>query len=610
MAVRTLSDLVFHVREAAAGRAELLSVRLPKGREALSTSDFISNVHSLALALEDIGVRPGDRVAIFSENRPEWPTVDFACHLVGAPTVPIFPTLPADRVGYILRNSGSRLVFYSDAAKRDLLHELQDALTTPVHGVAFDADAAAEGSAAGAGEGGADAAGAGTTLTRLTGLGAARRGEVPLARFRDRVAEDDLASIIYTSGTTGDPKGVMLSHRNLVSNFLACGELFKVGPADLALSLLPLSHVFQRTVDHLCFYRGVSIHYVTRESQVERELAHARPTLLTSVPLLYERLYVRMTEDIERRDPLRRLAGRWAVTVGRRHAAERRHGFVGPLLALQRQLAERLVFRQLRSRLGGRLRLPISGGAPLGREVGDFFEAIGMPVFQGYGLTEASPVLAANAPRQLRQGSVGRLLPDVELRLAEDGEILVKGPGVMRGYWENPEATRETVDEEGWLHTGDVGLLDRSGYLFITDRKKDFLVTAGGQKIAPQPIETLLTGHPLISQAVVVGDNFPFPAVLVVPDFEQLAAAVSEELAPEELVEHAEARRRIAAVLAELNAELPETERLRRFKLLARPFTRGAGELTPTFKVRRKVIALRYAAEIASLYQKKPENPP
>jgi long-chain acyl-CoA synthetase len=597
MTVRTLADLLFHVREAAAGRGELLSVCLPRGREALSTSDFVSNVHSLALALEDLGVKAGDRVAIFSENRPEWPTVDFACQLLGAPTVPLFPTLPADRVGYVLRNSGSRLVFYSDAAKRDLLAELQDALTTPVEGVAFDADAAPAGGGA---------AGPGTTLTRLIGRGAARRGEMPLSRFRDRVAEDDLASIIYTSGTTGDPKGVMLSHRNLVSNFLACGELFKLGPADLALSFLPLSHVFQRTIDHLCFYRGVSVHYVTREAEVARELAAARPTILTSVPLLYERLYVRMTEELARQGPLRRLAGRWAVAVGRRHAAERRHGFVGPLLALERQLAERLAFRKLRALLGGRLRLPISGGAPLAREVGDFFEAIGMPVFQGYGLTEASPVLAVNAPRQTRQGSVGRLLPDVELRLAADGEILVKGPGVMRGYWENPEATRESVDEDGWLHTGDLGLLDRSGYLFITDRKKDILVTAGGRKIAPQPIESLLTGHPLISQAVVVGDNFPYPAVLVVPDFQRLAAALGEPLAPEELVEHPESRRRIAAVLADLSGGLAEADRLRRFKLLARPFTREAGELTPTFNVRRKVIALRYAAEIAALYQRPP----
>jgi long-chain acyl-CoA synthetase len=313
-----------------------------------------------------------------------------------------------------------------------------------------------------------------------------------------------------------------------------------------------------------------------------------------------------MTEELARQGPLRRLAGRWAVAVGRRHAAERRHGFVGPLLALERQLAERLAFRKLRALLGGRLRLPISGGAPLAREVGDFFEAIGMPVFQGYGLTEASPVLAVNAPRQTREGSVGRLLPDVELRLAADGEILVKGPGVMRGYWENPEATRESVDEDGWLHTGDLGLLDRSGYLFITDRKKDILVTAGGRKIAPQPIESLLTGHPLISQAVVVGDNFPYPAVLVVPDFQRLAAALGEPLAPEELVEHPESRRRIAAVLADLSGGLAEADRLRRFKLLARPFTREAGELTPTFNVRRKVIALRYAAEIAALYQRPP----
>ncbi len=591
MAVATLSELVFHVRDVAGGRTDLLSVRLGEQRETLSARDFLANVHSLVLALEELGVERGDRVAIFSENRPEWPLVDFACQLLGVPTVPVHPALGARAVGYILRNSGSRLLFYSDAAKRDLLSELRSALTDPPQVVAMDGDATLKG---------------GVSLTRLLGRGAARRGEVPLERYRGAVGEDDLASLIYTSGTTGDPKGVMLSHRNLVSNFLACGELFDVGRRDLALSFLPLAHVFQRTVDYLCFYRGVPIHYVPNVEDVVRELRELRPTILTSVPRLYERAYVKLAGRLLEERPLRRLLVKWAIGVGKRHAVERHRGIVGPLLALQRQLAERLVYRGVRARFGGRLRIAISGGAPLGREVSEFFEAIGMPVFQGYGLTEAAPIVATNAPGQHRQGSVGRTVPEVELRVAEDGEILAKGPGVMRGYWRNPGATREIVDDEGWLHTGDVGELDKSGYLFITDRKKDLLVTSEGRSVAPQPIENLLTGHRLISQAVVVGDGRPYPAALLVPDFVELAARVGEEeLKPVDLVEHPAARRAIAEILAEVNARLDEHERLRRFKLLARELTIEDGELTPTLKIRRRAVGRRHSEQIDSLYAKK-----
>jgi len=586
MPVSTLSDLVFHIRDVSAGRQELLSVRLPKGRETLSATDFLSNVHSLALALEALGVTRGDRVAIFSENRSEWHVVDFACQLVGAATVPLYPTLAAQQVGYILRNSGSRLVFYSDARKRDLLVELQKALTVPLQVVAFEGEATVPG---------------GMSITRLMGQEAARRGDVPIERFRGRVEPEDLASIVYTSGTTGDPKGVMLSHRNLVSNFLACAEIFKVDPRDRALSFLPLAHVFQRTVDHLCFYRGVAIHYVPAVERVQSALTAVRPTLLVAVPRFYERAYLRVVSRLAKENALRQLLFRWAIGTGKRYATARQ-SFIGPLLALRRQLAERLVFRHIRARFGGRLRIAISGGAPLAREVSEFFEAVGMPVFQGYGLTESSPVLASNAPHRQRQGSVGKALTGVELRFGADGEILARGPGIMLGYWKNPQATEEAIDAEGWLHTGDVGWLDQSGYLFISDRKKDLLVTSGGKNITPQPIENLLTSHGLISQAVVVGDGYPYAAVLLVPDFDQLAAEV--EAPSQELIEHPRTREKIDRIVREVNGKLTEHERLRRWKLLDHELTVEAGELTPTLKIRRKVIAQRYAEQIASLYLK------
>jgi len=588
MAVRTLADLLFHVRDVAAGRTDLLSVRLPKGRETLSTSDFVKNVHGLALALERLGIEKGHRVAIFSENRPEWHVVDFACQLLGAATVPLYPSLPAAQLGYILRNSGCRLVFYSDAEKRDLLLEVRASLTTTPELVAFDGDAAIV-------DGG--------SITRMMGREAERRGEVPIERFRGRVEADDLASLIYTSGTTGDPKGVMLSHHNLVSNFLACGEIFALGKDDVALSFLPLSHVFQRTVDYLCFHRGVRLRYVPSIERIQAALTEVRPTLLTSVPRLYERAYIRILANVRKESPGRQALFHWAVAVGRRHAEARAHGFVGPFLALRRALADRLVFRRLRERFGGRLRIAISGGAALAREVSELFEAVGLPIYQGYGLTETSPVLAANAPDQHRQGSVGKPLSNVELRVAEDGEILARGPGVMRGYWENPQATGEAVDAEGWLHTGDLGHLDRSGFVFVTDRKKDILVTSGGKNIAPQPIETRLVASPLVTQAVVVGDGYPYPAVLLVPDFDQLAQEVAA-LPRAQLLEHPATLERFETVLAEVNAGLAEHERLRRFRLLERELTVADGELTPTLKVRRRVVAQRWADAIASMYTK------
>lgn len=591
MPIGTLSDLVFHVREISSGRPELLSVVLDGRREALSAADFLRGIHSLALALEARGLAKGERVAIFSENRPEWHIADFACQLLGAPTVPVYPALGPRQVGFVLRNSGCRWVFYSDAPKRDLLAELAPTLTSPPQVVAFDGAAVTDG---------------GTSITQLMGQGAASIGDVPIERFRGRVDEEDLASLIYTSGATGDPKGVMLSHRNLISNVLACGEIFDLSADDLAISLLPLSHGFQRTVDHLCFYRGVTIHYLPTIDDLSSVLRRERPTILAAVPSVYERAYQQAQDQAGEQDSFRRRIFRWAIAAGRRRAAAERGGFVGPLLALQRKVADLLALRGIRRQLGGRLRLPISGGAPISPEISDFFEAVGIPLFEGYGLTETSPVLASSAPAQHRPGSVGKALSTVELKVAEDGEILAKGPGVMKGYWANPRATAESVDESGWLHTGDVGRIDQSGYVFITDRKQDFLVTTSGERIAPQPIEKRLTSHSLLAQAVVVGDGHPHLAALLVPDFERIRAEFAgktiHRLSSAEIVEHAEVLERIDAAVAEVNARLPEAEQIVSWCLLPRALSAERGELTHTAKLRRRVVVQRFADQIATLY--------
>lgn len=597
----TLGDLVLRLRSVAGGRGELVSVTwegegegASLRRESLSTSDFVRNVHSLAVALDDRGVRRGERVAIYSENRPEWHVTDFACQLLGVATVPIHAEFTSEQVAFVLRNSGSRWIFYSDNVKKSKLEELRQAVTEMPVAIAFDGQAVFETGAQG------DPGGA-PSFTRLLGEGAERLSDVPLERFRGRSQPEDLASVLYTSGTTGDPKGVMLSHRNFLSNVRGCAEVFDVGADDLALSFLPLSHVFQRTVDLLCFHQGVSIHYVPRTVDVPAALRRCRPTLMAAAPVVYERAWKRTFELLEEKSALGRRIFDWALQAGKRYVSASRDGFIGPALMLQRALAQRFVFREVQERFGGRLRFAISGGAPLASEVADFFDAVGIPLYQGYGLTETSPVLATNHPKGQRPGSVGRALSDVELRIAEDGEILVRGPGVMKGYWQDQAATAASINESGWFRTGDVGRVDRSGYLFVTDRKRDLIVTSEGHNVAPRPIETLLAADEFFDQAVVIGDGRPFIGALLVPNRERIASLATEAESPHLLADPGVLRavqERIDAV----NERLAASHRIGAWTLLAEPFRVEDGTLTPTQKARRREIQRRCADEIEAMY--------
>ena len=588
LAIETLSDLVFHIRDRSAGRAALLSIDRGGRRETVSTSEFLSGIHSLALAMRARGVKKGMRVALLSENRPEWHMVDLACHLLGAVTVPIYPTLTPDQIGFILRNSGSSWIFYSDVAKRDKLLKVKAALTRSLELVALDHDAQAE---------------EGLALVPLLGEGAAESSTHHLDRLRGSVSPDDPASIIYTSGTTGDPKGVVLTHANFTSNILACDQVFELQPTDIALAFLPLSHVFERTVDYLFFYRSLAIHYSPSVEKVAQLLPTVRPTVLSSVPRVYERAYLKITQQVAKETPMRRRLFAWALRVGQRYATARLDRFVGPWLALQRFVAMRLVYRKIHERFGGRLRFAIAGGAPLGTEIATFFEAVGVNLFQGYGMTEAAPVISANNFRFNRLASVGKPLPGVEVKIAEDGEILVKSPGVMEGYWENPEATAEAVDKEGWLHTGDVGEIDKDGFLFITDRKKDLLVTSGGKNVAPQPIENLLTAHWSIAQALVAGDNYPYLTALIVPRFEELPQSL-QKTDDSDIAQNVELRRIIGKAVTEVNERLADHERIRKWALLPEELTEAAGEVTPTLKIRRNIVLERHADLVDSLYLK------
>lgn len=589
-APRTLADLVFHVRDAHAPRPDLLAIKRRGVIETWSTARFLDQIHGAALALEARGMRRGDRLAIYAENCPEWHAVDFACHLLGVVSVPLYPTLPAAQVGAILRDAQAAAVVYSDAEKRAVLEEASTSGRPPLL-VAIDDDARA------------DAAGA-ATWRELALQGEALAGGRTLDGLAGRVASEDLASLIYTSGTGGDPKGVELAHRAFVENFLAAAAVFPLGPEDLALSFLPLSHVFERTADHLFFYRGVPIHYVPVVERVPPALLDVKPTILPSVPRLYERAYLKIQGQLAKEKPAKRRLFQWALGVGKRALARREAGRrVGPILGTQEALASRLVFAKVRARFGGRLRFAISGGAPLPREVGEFFTAMGVTIYQGYGLTETAPVLTVNHPAAHRLGSVGKPLPGVEITIAADGEILAKTPALMRGYWRKPEATAESIDGAGWFHTGDIGRLDGDGFLFITDRKKDLLVTSGGKNVAPQPIEEALVSTGAVAQAVAVGDRYPYVTALLVPNLELLAAELGVA-DPAALAGDPRVAARLEGAVEKVNRRLAEHERIRRFRVLPRELTIAAGELTPTLKLRRRAITERYAETIASMYLK------
>ncbi len=585
--METLADLLFRVADRYGKREDLLSIRRHGRTESLSTAGFVDAVRRTATALESQGVAKGDRVALLSTNRPEWHVVDFACHLLGAVSVPIYPTLTAAQVDYILRDSGAGWVFYDDGAKRDLLTGIDPAgpngdgsEQNSLQLVAFDEDATAEG---------------GTNLASLIARTPPPE-DADLEAFRGRVGRGDTASIIYTSGTTGDPKGVVLSHWNFVSNILCCQRLYDLGEDDQALSFLPLSHVFERTVDYLFFHRGVAIHYSPAIERVAALMPTVRPTVLCSVPRLYESAYIRISNTFATQPPARRRLIDWALKVGHRRAE--RGG-----ARLRALVADRLVFRKIKQRFGGRLRFAISGGAAIADEVAAFFDAIGIRLYQGYGLTETAPVLSVNYPGASRRGSVGPAAPGVELRIAADGEILARTEGLMQGYWRNPEATSEAIDADGWFHTGDIGRIDDDGFVFITDRKKDLLVTSGGKNIAPQPIEQMLITHPAVAQVVVVGDGYPYLNALVVPNYAEPPPRF-EGMSPEELRQDPRLHETIQRLLDQTNQRLPAHERVRRYRLLERELTIEEGEITPTLKVRRKIVSERYRDVIASMYLK------
>jgi long-chain acyl-CoA synthetase len=565
------------------------------GWEALSAQQSLADVESLALGLADLGVARGDRVALLSENRYEWAVSDMAVLGLGAVTVPIYPTLTAQQVRYILENAEAKVCIVSTPAQLDKLNQVADALPSLQAIVAMEPTPPTSGRK--------------HSYVDVAESGARRRAAAP-GEFRRRAAEvqpGDLATVIYTSGTTGDPKGAMLSHANIASNVVACLKVVDLNPSDTCLSFLPLCHILERMAGlYAMLAAGVTIAYAQSLETVAADAMEVHPTVLTGVPRFYEKVYARVMDNARAQPALRKNIFFWGLRKGiqaaRLHFEGRRPG---GLLALQAGIADRLVGAKVRARVGGRLRLCISGGAPLGPKILEFFFAVGIPIIEGYGLTETSPVICLNPPGRERPASVGPAVPGVEVRIGDEGEILTRGPHVMIGYYRNPEATAAAI-RDGWFHTGDVGHFDTDGYLHITDRLKDLLVTAGGKKVAPQPLEGRLKTVKWISEAVMLGDRRPYCVCLLVPNF-----AVLENEAKAHGWKHSSRHELLALpqVLAiyqhevdRLNADLAPFEKIKKFALLDRELSQDAGELTPTLKVKRRVISQKFESLIESLY--------
>ncbi len=568
----------------------------------ISSRAVAERVRRCALGLRSVGVKAGDRVGILSENRPEWAIADYACVTSAIADVPLYPNLPAEQAAYILRDAGAVVLFVSDeeqaakiASVRAELPALRTVVTFAVR----------------------RHAGADHTLAELEAMGAQDDSAEARARYeRDaRAAKpDDMATIIYTSGTTGAPKGVILTHDNLFSNVMASAAQIPFSDDDIGLSFLPLSHIFERMAGHyLMFHVGCSIAYAESIDTVPIDMQTVRPTLVLSVPRLYEKMYARVLENALAGGAVKQRIFHWARRVAERWADVRLSGGTpAGLLALQYRIAQKLVFSKLQARTGGRLRYFVSGGAPLADEINKFFFAAGLEILEGYGLTETSPVISVNTPAAFRIGTVGKPMPGVEVTVAADGELLTRGPHVMKGYYNKPEATAEVIDGDGWFHTGDVGVV-RDGFVMITDRKKDLIVTSGGKNIAPQPIESLIKTNKYVSQAVVIGDKRKFPVVLVVPNWEQL-----EKYAKFKNIIWTDRAQLLTmpTIHAKMDKEvLGQLEGLARYEtpkkvaLLEHDFSIERGELTPTLKVKRRVIDKTYRATIDALYADEHDSP-
>jgi long-chain acyl-CoA synthetase len=578
---RTVNDLFYRVVDRHSAR--VMMYRGALDWIPISSAELYRNTTGVARALLEWKITKGDRIAILSETRPEWTTADFATMLLGAVVVPIYPTLTQDQVAHLLRDSGARVAFVSTQEQLDKVLAVR--AHTPLENVVV-MDAIETTRAVG--------------MYHLMRTGPEAR-DAALDSLAHAIAPEDLATLLYTSGTTGIPKGVMLTHGNLACNFSCSLGEFGVPPGSSSVSFLPLSHITARHVDYALLHAGVTLAYCPFIEQLPQALQEIQPVIFVAVPRVYEK--IRLQVEHTARSFAKRHILDWALAVGRRHREEILSGLVPT--AWSWTMANRTVFSQIRQGMGGQVRFYISGGAPLGRELAEWYADAGIRIHEGYGLTETSPVIAVNTPQAHRIGTVGKPLTNVEVRIAEDGEILVRGPSVFGGYWNMPKESAEAFSG-GFFKTGDIGNLDADGFLSVTDRKKDLIKTSGGKFIAPQPIEASLKNNPLVAEAVVIGERRKFPAVLLLPYFPLLEDWANENQivfsSRAELVREPQVQALYEGIVESVNANLARFEKLKKTIVLAEEFSVASGTLTPTFKMRRRAVEQRHQRQIDELY--------
>jgi len=595
---KTIPELYLHLADEFGPKSKrgIFQQKIDGKYEEISYATFKEETDSLAFGLASLGVKRDDKVAIIAENRPEWVYTDMAILGLGAVDVPIYPISTSETIEFILNNSDAVGIVVSNQFHMNKVLKVRDKVKSLRFIIVLNEIDLSE-----------------TTdvylLKDIQNMGQEFEKENP-NHFRDNIKlsrEDDLCTLIYTSGTTGEPKGVMLTHKNIISNVMAVHEIIEVGTEDLFLSFLPLSHVFERMAGYyLPLTSGSQIAYAESIEKVASNLMEVKPTVMTAVPRLFERIYSKVRKGVDASPEKKQKIFNWAISVGEEyHISKKTENGVPIGLKLKHKLADKIVFGKIREKTGGNLRFFVSGGAALARELGVFFEAVGILILEGYGLTESSPVIAVNRPYNYKFGTVGHTMPGVEVKIATDGEILAYGPNIMSGYYKNTEETEKTI-KNGWLHTGDIGVFDAEGFLMITDRKKSLFKTTGGKYIAPTPIENLFLGSKYIDQFIIVGDRRMFITALIVPDFEALKEYADAHRItykdPMELTQMKQIYEMLEKDLGQFQRKLAGYEKVRKFTILEKPFTVEGGEMTPSLKLKRNVIESRYTELIDEMY--------
>ena len=576
------------------GSKTALSHKVDKKYQDISYATLAERIKDFCLGLTELGLQKGDRVALLSENRPEWAITDLATLAGGGVTVPMFSTLTSAQVEYIVRDSGAKILCVSSERQLQKIKDWDANVPTNLqHIVIFDdlQDDSVR------------------TFDQVCELGQqVENGDQVYQQASDAVGPDDLASIIYTSGTTGDPKGAMLTHSNFMSNAQAATGIVSITPDDVFLSFLPLSHVFERMGGHyLPLSGGATIAYAESLFTIRQDMQEVRPTIMMSVPRLYEGMHERIIRSVKEGSSTKQKIFHWSVGVGAKVSqAIQRKRKPNPILSLKASIANKLVFQKLKAVTGGRLRFFVSGGAPLSKAIAEFFHAAGILILEGYGLTETSPVISVNQPDRWKFGTVGPIVPGVEVKIAEDGEILSRGPHIMQGYFNKPSDTAEAIDADGWFHTGDIGEIDEEGFLAITDRKKNILVLSNGKNVAPQPIENQLKQSPYISEIMLLGDQHKSVAALIVPSLDEIKEYAKEQQLETgdmaALLQTQEIQRLIRGEINQYSSDLADFERVRMFTLMAEEFSEESGEMTPTLKLKRSVVMENHKAAIEQMY--------